>query len=35
MNEAANRMGAWVASCAGAMPDPDSAILEKVRNAHV
>jgi fructokinase len=34
MNEAANRMGAWVASCAGAMPDPDPTILEKVRNAH-
>jgi len=34
MNEAANRMGAWVASCAGAMPDPDAGILEKVRNAH-
>jgi len=34
MNEAANRMGAWVASCAGAMPEPDSVILEKVRNAH-
>jgi fructokinase len=34
MNDAANRMGAWVASCAGAMPDPDPAILEKVRNAH-
>lgn len=34
MNEAANRMGAWVASCAGAMPEPDPVILEKVRNAH-
>lgn len=34
MNEAANRMGAWVASCAGAMPDPDPTILEEVRNAH-
>jgi fructokinase len=34
MNDAANRMGAWVASCAGAMPEPDSFILEKVRNAH-
>jgi fructokinase len=34
MNDAANRMGAWVASCEGAMPDPDSAILEKVRSAH-
>ena len=28
MNDAANRMGAWVASCTGAMPDPDPAILE-------
>ena len=34
MNDAANRRGAWVASCAGAMPDPDPVILEKVRNAH-
>jgi len=34
MNEAANRMGAWVASCTGAMPDADPGILEKVRNAH-
>jgi len=34
MNEAANRMGAWVASCDGAMPDPNLEILEKVRSAH-
>jgi fructokinase len=34
MNGAANRMGAWVASCAGAMPEPDPLILEKVRSAH-
>jgi fructokinase len=33
MNEAANRMGSWVASQVGATPEPDSAILEKVRNA--
>ncbi len=33
MNEAANAMGAWVASCSGAMPEPDLAVLEKVRNA--
>ena len=33
MNEAANTMGAWVASCSGAMPEPDLAVLEKVRNA--
>ena len=33
MNEAANEMGAWVASCSGAMPEPDLAVLEKVRNA--
>jgi fructokinase len=32
MNEAANQMGAWVASCSGAMPEPDLAVLEKVRN---
>ena len=34
MNEAANRMGAWVASCTGAMPEADPFILEKVRTAH-
>ncbi len=33
MNEAANRMGAWVASNVGATPEPDRIILEKVRNA--
>lgn len=33
MNEAANTMGAWVASCPGATPEPDTAVLEKVRNA--
>jgi fructokinase len=31
MNEAANEMGAWVASCFGAMPEPDLTVLEKVR----
>jgi fructokinase len=35
MNEAANTMGAWVASCSGAMPEPDLAILEKVRKVSV
>jgi fructokinase len=33
MNEAANRMGAWVASQAGATPEPDLHVLEMVRNA--
>jgi fructokinase len=33
MNEAANTMGAWVASCSGATPEPDTPVLEKVRNA--
>jgi fructokinase len=33
MNEAANTMGAWVAGCAGATPEPDTKVLEKVRNA--
>lgn len=33
MNEAANQMGAWVAGQVGATPEPDSGILEKVRNA--
>ncbi len=32
MNEAANRMGAWVASNVGATPEPDPVILEKFRN---
>lgn len=31
-NEAANRMGAWVASNIGATPEPDTLILENVRN---
>ncbi len=31
MNEAANRMGSWVASHAGGTPPVDSALLEKVR----
>jgi len=31
MNEAANRMGAWVASQSGATPPADSVVLEKVR----
>jgi fructokinase len=31
MNEAANRLGAWVASQRGATPGPDNQILEKVR----
>ena len=29
-NEAANRMGAWVASQSGATPPPDSALLKLV-----
>lgn len=33
MNKAANTMGAWVASCSGAMPEPDTGVLEKVRDA--
>ncbi len=33
LNEAANRMGAWVASEAGATPAPDEFHLEKVRSA--
>jgi fructokinase len=33
MNNAANRMGAWVASRPGATPEPDPVILEEVRNA--
>jgi fructokinase len=35
MNEAANTMGAWVASCSGAMPEPDLRVLERVRNVSV
>ena len=34
MNEAANRMGAWVAGRPGATPEADPAVLEKVRSAH-
>jgi fructokinase len=33
LNEAANRMGAWVASETGATPAPDEFHLEKVRSA--
>jgi fructokinase len=33
LNEAANRMGAWVASQTGATPAPDEFRLEKVRSA--
>ncbi len=35
MNEAANRMGAWVASQTGATPAPDEARLELIRAAEV
>jgi fructokinase len=31
MNDAANRMGAWVASQCGATPPADPVVLEKVR----
>ncbi len=34
MNEAANRMGAWVAARPGATPEADPSVLEKVRSAH-
>jgi fructokinase len=34
INEAANRMGAWVASRPGATPEADPGVLEKVRSAH-
>lgn len=34
MNEAANRMGAWVAGRPGATPEADPTVLEKVRSAH-
>jgi fructokinase len=34
MNEAANRMGAWLAARPGATPEADAAVLEKVRSAH-
>lgn len=33
MNEAANRMGAWIASKAGAMPLADAGILARIRSA--
>jgi fructokinase len=33
MNEAANRMGAWVASKAGAMPPAEAGILARIRAA--
>jgi fructokinase len=35
MNEAANRMGAWVASRAGATPPPEPDELERVRKASI
>ncbi len=35
MNEAANRMGSWVAGQAGATPAPDEARLELIRSATV
>ena len=34
MNDAANRMGAWVAGRPGATPEADPTVLEKVRSAH-
>lgn len=34
MNEAANRMGAWLAARPGATPEADPSLLEKVRSAH-
>ena len=34
MNEAANRMGAWLAARPGATPEADPAVLEKVRSGH-
>jgi hypothetical protein len=33
LNEAANRMGSWVASQVGATPPRDEFYLEKVRSA--
>jgi hypothetical protein len=33
MNEAANRMGSWVASQEGAMPAADETVLKEVRGA--
>ncbi|HLZ51671.1 MAG TPA: carbohydrate kinase [Candidatus Acidoferrum sp.] len=35
MNEAANRMGSWVASQAGATPSRDEAWLQKIRSAEI
>jgi|SRR5208283_2388791 len=34
MNEAANRMGAWLAARPGGTPEADPAVLEEVRSAH-
>jgi fructokinase len=34
MNEAANRMGSWLAARPGATPEADPAVLEQVRSAH-
>jgi fructokinase len=34
MNDAANRMGAWVVGSPGATPEADPAVLERVRSAH-
>jgi hypothetical protein len=35
MNEAANRMGSWVAGQTGATPAPDEVRLELIRSAEV
>jgi fructokinase len=35
MNEAANRMGSWVASRAGATPSRDEAWLQRIRSAEI
>ena len=35
MNEAANRMGAWVAGQAGATPSRDEAQLQKIRSSKI
>jgi fructokinase len=34
MNEAANRMGSWLAARPGATPEADPVVLEQVRSAH-
>ncbi len=34
MNDAANRLGAWVAARPGATPEADPSVLQKVRSAH-